>query len=301
MQRKKQLVECVPNFSEGRDAGKIEQLLEPFRGKTGVKLLDYSADYDHNRLVVTLLGEPQKLLDSMHTAMSIAVKIIDLKNHAGQHPRMGAVDVIPFIPLRHISIEETVALSKQLAQRAAADLDLPVFLYEKSASQPLRANLAMIRKGQFEGMKEKLQSKDWIPDYGPATPHPSAGVCAIGARVPLIAFNVNLHTKDKTIAESIAKKIRQSSGGFQHCKAIGINIQKLNQVQVSMNLTDYSKTAIYRVFELIKIEANRYGISVASSEIIGLTPMAPLIDAACYYLSLNTFEMEQVLENRIFE
>ena len=295
------ILEVVPNFSEGRDQKIIEKIVDPFRGRQGVKLLDYQHDEDHNRMVVTVVGEPEPLKEAVIKAIGIAVDEIDMRTHKGQHPRMGAVDVLPFIPVKGIDRDEAVAISKAVASEVSTLYDLPVFLYEASASRPERANLATIRKGQFEGMTEKLALEEWQPDYGPPKPHPSAGVTAIGARMPLVAYNVNLDTDNLDIANDIARKVRHISGGLRYCKGIGIELKDRGCVQVSMNMTDYTKTALYRVFELIKIEARRWGVNVIGSEVIGLVPMEALIDAAAYYLRLEDFSMEQVLEARIWE
>ncbi len=295
------IVECVPNFSEGRDPEKIEKIVAPFRGKTGVKLLDYQRDHDHNRLVVTTVGEPEALKAAVLEAMAAAVAAIDLRTHQGQHPRMGAVDVVPFIPVKNVSLKEAVALSREVGAAAAESLKLPVFLYEESATAPHRRNLAEIRKGQFEGMPAKIRTPEWQPDFGPAAVHPTAGVTAVGARMPLVAYNVNLGTPNLDIANDIARKVRHLSGGLRYCKALGIELKDRGIVQVSMNMTDYTKTALYRAFELIRIEARRWGIPVVGSEIVGLVPMGALVDTAAYYLQLENFTPEQVLESRIYE
>ena len=295
------VLECVPNFSEGRDLKKIEKIVEPFRGRDGVKLLDYQNDEDHNRSVVTAVGEPEALKAAVIESMGIAIKHIDMRSHQGQHPRMGAIDVVPFIPVKNVSVEEAVKISQATAREAAAKYELPIFLYEQSASRPERQNLATIRKGQFEAMAEKLTQPEWKPDFGPAQIHPTAGVTAMGARMPLVAYNVNLDTNQQEIADLIAKKVRHISGGLHYCKGIGIELKDRGIVQVSMNMTDYTKTALYRVFELIRIEARRYGVNVVGSEVIGLVPMEALIDTAAYYLGLENFSMEQVLEYRIYE
>jgi glutamate formiminotransferase len=296
-----QIVQCVPNFSEGRDLKKIEKIVEPFRGKDGVKLLDYQSDQDHNRAVVTVVGAPGPLKEAIIEAMGVAIDIIDMRQHQGQHPRMGAIDVVPFIPVKKVTPQEAVEISKDVAAKVADRYNLPIFLYENSATRPERQNLATIRKGQFEGMAEKIQQPEWKPDFGPAEIHPSAGVTAIGARMPLVAYNVNLDTENFEIADRIAKQVRHLSGGLRYCKGIGIELKDRGIVQVSMNMTDYTKTALYRVFELIKIEARRYGVKVVGSEIIGLVPMEALIDTAAYYLGLENFSMEQVLEVRMLE
>lgn len=294
-------MECVPNFSEGRDLKKIEQIVEAFRAKEGVKLLDYSNDEDHNRLVVTVVGEPEALRDAVIEAIGTAVRLIDLNKHSGQHPRMGAVDVVPFIPIKNTTMEEAIALSKEVAARVAELYSLPVFLYEKSASAPHRENLASVRKGEFEGMAEKIKQPEWTPDFGPAERHATAGTVAIGARMPLVAYNVNLNTGDLKIADAIAKKVRFLGGGLRFCKAMGVELTDRGIVQVSMNLTDFTKTAIYRAHEMVRMEAQRYGVTVVGAEIVGLVPMEALIDTASYYLGLENFSMQQVLESRIME
>ena len=292
-------MECVPNFSEGRDLQKIDKIVAPFRGKQGVKLLDYSNDEDHNRLVVTVVGEPEPLRDAVLEAIGVAVELIDLNHHQGQHPRMGAVDVVPFIPIRNVTMEEAVALSKEVGKEVAKRYNLPVFLYEKSASAPHRENLAAVRKGEFEGMAEKVKQPEWHPDFGLAERHPTAGTVAIGARMPLVAYNINLNTPSLEIAHDIAKKIRFIGGGLRYCKAMGVELKDRGITQVSINMTDYTRTALYRAFELVRVEARRYGVSIVGSEIIGLVPMEALIDTASYYLGLENFSMEQVLEARM--
>ncbi len=296
-----QIMECVPNFSEGRDQEKMEKILHVFRDRTGVRLLDCQNDEDHNRMVVTAVGEPESLGSVVTEAIGKAVELIDMTKHHGQHPRMGAVDVVPFVPIRNTDMRGAVELSQQVAKEAAEKYDLPVFLYEASATVPERRNLANIRKGQFEGMAEKLRDPAWKPDFGPARLHPTAGVTAIGARMPLVAFNVNLDTDRKDIADAIAKKVRHISGGLRYCRAVGIDLKDRGMVQVSMNMTDYEKTALYQVMELIRMEARRYGVSIAGSEIAGLTPMAALIDTAAYYLGLENFSLNQVLETHLLE
>ena len=293
------IMECVPNFSEGRDLQKIDKIVAPFRGKQGVKLLDYSNDEDHNRLVVTVVGEPEPLRDAVLEAIGVAVELIDLNYHQGQHPRMGAVDVVPFIPIRNVTMEEAVALSKEVGEEVAKRYNLPVFLYEKSASAPHRENLAAVRKGEFEGMAEKIKQPEWHPDFGLAERHPTAGTVAIGARMPLVAYNINLNTPSLEIAHDIAKKIRFIGGGLRYCKAMGVELKDRGITQVSINMTDYTRTALYRAFELVRVEARRYGVSIVGSEIIGLVPMEALIDTASYYLGLENFSMEQVLEARM--
>lgn len=293
------IIESVPNFSEGRNLEKIEKIVDCFRGREEVKLLDYSSDSDHNRSVVTVIGEPEELKTAMVEAIEKAVELIDLTKHEGQHPRMGAVDVIPFIPIQNTTIRDADRLAVEVAKTASKRCSLPFILYEKSASAPHRENLAAIRKGEFEGMSGKLQSEKWKPDFGPAAIHPTAGVTAIGARMPLIAYNIKLDTDELEIAKEIAKKIRHSSGGYRFCKAMGVELKDRGIVEVSMNLTDYSRTGMYSIFEAVKMECRRYGVNVLGSEIVGLVPMQALVDSAEYYLGLENFDMEQVLENRL--
>ncbi len=295
------LVQCVPNFSEGRNHDIMEKIVQPFRAQKGVRLLDYQNDEDHNRMVVTLVGRPGPLKEAVIMAMGVACDLIDMNRHSGQHPRMGATDVVPFIPVKNIPMEEAVELSKAVAKSVADTYGLPVFLYEASATSPARQNLAKIRKGQFEGMAEKLKQPEWKPDFGPAAPHPTAGVTAIGARMPLVAFNVNLDTDQLEIADSIAKKVRHISGGLRYCKGLGIELKERGIVQVSMNMTHFEKTALYRVLELIRMEARQYGVNILGSEVIGLVPMQALIDCAVYYMGIEDFSMTQVLEARLLE
>ena len=301
----KQLIECVPNYSEGRDEKKIDQIVECFRAKAGVRLLDYQTDPNHNRLVVTVIGEPEPLRDAVIASFGKAVELIDMTKHEGQHPRMGAVDVVPFIPCRASTVEDADRLAREVGEVVGSKLGIPVFLYEDSASAPHRQNLASIRKGQFEGMPEKLKDTDqWTPDYGPVGRiHPTAGVVAIGARMPLVAFNINLNTADLEIANEIAKKIRFINGGYRFIKAIGVDLSDRKMAQVSMNLVNYQKTAVYRAFEAVKMEAARYGVGIVESEVVGLLPMEALIDCAEYYLQISRdFDpAKQIMENRLLE
>ncbi len=291
------IMECVPNFSEGRDLAKVERIVDAFRGKEGVRLLDYSSDKDHNRTVVTVIGEIEPLGDAVIEAIGIAAQLIDLTHHQGEHPRMGAADVVPFIPIKNCTVQEADALAKRVGKEVAERFQIPSFLYEKSATAPHRENLAAIRKGQFEGMFEKMKQPEWKPDFGPDAPHPTAGVFAVGARMPLVAFNVNLDTPNLQIAKDIAARVRHSSGGYAFIKALGVMLEERHIAQVSMNLTDYTHTAVYRAYEAVKMEARRYGVNVVGTEIIGMVPMAALIDCAEYYLQVENFSMKQVLEN----
>ena len=290
------LVECIPNFSEGRNGTVIGELADAVRSTASVMLLDYSADASHNRSVFTFAGTPKGVLDAAFKCARIAVEKIDLNKHSGAHPRMGAVDVIPFVPLRDVSVLECVEMSKELGQKLWDELRLPVFLYEDSASSPERRNLANLRRGQFEGMAEKIRQPLFTPDYGDKL-HETAGIVACGARAPLIAFNINLNTPSVKIASAIAKIIRESSGGLKSVKAIGIMLNERSVAQVSVNMTNYLQTPLYRVLELVKSEAARYGVSVLGTEIVGLVPMKALADCAEYYLMLENFDSEKkVLE-----
>ena len=295
------IVECVPNFSEGRDLEKVEKIVGVFRAKENVKLLDYSADKDHNRMVVTVVGEPEAIKNCVIEAVGVAVEIIDLTRHEGQHPRLGAADVIPFIPIKGMTLDEADALAKEVGKTLAEKYRLPVYFYEKSASADYRQNLAAIRKGEFEGLVEKMRQPEWKPDSGPEERHPTAGATVVGARMPLIAFNVNLHTTNFEIADKIAKKIRFIGGGLRFCKAMGVDLKEQGMMQVSMNLTDYTKTAVYQAVEMIRFEAARYGVSIVGCELVGLVPLQAVVDTASYYLGLEGFSAKQILESRITE
>ena len=301
MKNKNQIVECIPNFSEGRDLTKIEKIVKPLKNKKSVKLLGYERDEDYNRLVVTVMGEPDSVKSAVIEAMGEAIKVIDMRKHKGQHPRMGAIDVVPFVPIKNFTIEEAVSLSKEVAKIASEKYKLPIFLYEKSAVFPNRENLSIIRKGEFEGMAEKIKQPEWKPDYGPTEIHPTAGVTTVGARLPLIAYNINLGTDNLEIANNIARSIRHINGGLRYCKAMGVELKERGIVQVSINMTDYTKTPLYRAFELVKIEAKRYGVNIIGSEIVGFAPMEALVDTAAYYLGLEKFSIEQMLEASMME
>jgi len=295
------IIECVPNFSNGRDATILESIVEVFRGKPDVKLLDYEADKDHNRSVVTVIGTPEGLTSAVLDAVGVATRLIDLNKHEGAHPRMGATDVIPFIPIKNSSMEECIELSKTVGEKIAQTYNIPIFLYEKSASCEMRENLSNIRKGQFEGMNQKIKLPEWKPDFGKTEIHPTAGVTAVGCRMPLVAFNVNLATPNKEIADKIAKKVRYIGGGLRYVKAMGVELVERGITQVSMNMTDYTKTSLYQSYEMVKMEAARYGVSVVGTEIIGLAPMASLIDVASYYLQIENFDFRQIIESRLLE
>ena len=294
------LLQCIPNFSVGQDKAIIEGLADIARSIPGCTLLDYSSDASHNRSVFTFVASPEAAIEAAVALAKYAAEKIDMTKHAGEHPRMGAMDVMPFVPVKNMTMDETVEIAKQAGERIASEAGIPVFLYESAATATNRQNLATIRKGQFEGMAEKMQKAAWQPDFGPAQPHPTAGVVAVGARQPLIAFNVNLSTNDVDIANNIAKMVRGSSGGLKYVKGIGIHIEERDMAQVSMNLVNYPVNALYRVVELIRMEAARYGVSVIGTELIGLAPARALIESAEYYLQIENFDYDkQVLENHL--
>ena len=295
------IVECVPNFSEGCDLGIIDRIVNVFRAKENVKLLDYSSDKDHNRMVVTVIGDPEAVKNSIIEAVGIAIDLIDLTKHKGIHPRIGAADVIPFVPIKGMSMDEADELAKACGRAFAEKYRLPVYFYEKSASAEHRQNLAAIRKGEFEGLIEKMKLPEWKPDAGPAERHPTAGASVVGARTSLIAFNVNLQTTNLAIADKIAKKVRYIGGGLRYCKAMGVDLKEQGVVQVSMNLTDYTKTAIYQAVEMIRFEAKRYGVSIAGCELVGLVPLQAVADTVSYYLGLEGFSCKQILETELSE
>jgi glutamate formiminotransferase len=293
------LIECVPNISEGRRPDVVEAIAAAIRAVPGVTLLDYSSDASHNRSVLTLAGEAAPLRQAILTLYEQALPAIDLRTHSGAHPRVGAVDVVPFVPIEGVTMDDCVALAKDVGATVAERFGVPIYLYEEAAVDPARRNLEDIRRGEFEGLAEKMQRPGWKPDYGPETPHASAGASVVGARMPLIAYNINLATDRLDVARKIAAAIRQSSGGFRYVKAMGVRLDDRGIVQVSMNLTDYVKTPIFRVFEAVKREAARYGVNVLESEIVGLIPSAALVATAEYLLQLERFSGDQVLENKL--
>jgi glutamate formiminotransferase/formiminotetrahydrofolate cyclodeaminase len=293
------IVECIPNFSEGRDQKKLDQILEAITS-AGVQLLDQEKDADHNRAVVTFLGEPEAALEAAFRGIKKAAELIDLTKHKGEHPRMGATDVVPFVPIKNMTPRECVELANRLAERVAEELKIPVYLYEDAARTPERKNLAAIRKGEFEGIREEIKTNPARkPDYGPCEVHPTAGATVIGARFPLIAFNMNLATSDVTIAQNIAKAIRFGSGGYRYTKSLGFMLKEENLAQVSCNMTNYTKTPLHRVYNTVKQEAARYGTHIKESEIVGLVPEEALIDSAIYYLQLDRFDKNQILEYKL--
>lgn len=294
------IIECVPNFSEGKNEEVINGLVSVAKSVGGVTLLDHSSDKSHNRSVFTLVGDEDGIQEVAFQLVKYASENIDMTKHTGEHPRMGATDVVPFIPIKDVTLEECIDISKKVAKRINDELAIPIFLYEESASAPTRKNLAKVRKGQFEGMPEKLKEEEWAPDFGERVIHPTAGITAVGARMPLVAFNVNLDTDNIDIANKIARIIRASGGGFKYCKGIGVMLEDRNIAQVSMNMVNFEGTPLYRTFETIRFEAKRYGVNIIGSEIIGLTPAKALIDCAEYYLQVEDFDYgKQVLENHL--
>jgi glutamate formiminotransferase / 5-formyltetrahydrofolate cyclo-ligase len=293
------IIECVPNISEGRRPEVVEAVVAAARRAPGVRVLDVQSDRDHNRSVLTIVGEEKGLLAALLGVFEAALARIDLRTHAGEHPRMGAVDVVPFVPIEGASMKDCVELARTLGQEVASRFSLPVFLYEEAATAPHRHNLEDVRRGEFEGLEARLRDPLWAPDFGPRTPHASGGAAVIGARMPLIAYNINLGTPDVEIAKKIARAIRHSNGGYRYVKAMGILLEERNLAQVSINMTDYKKTPLARVFETVVSEAARYGVSVVGSEIVGLVPNEALLDAADHFLRLEGFNRGQVLENKI--
>lgn len=293
------LVECVPNFSEGRREDVIESIAAHFKGVKGCSLLDYRADADHNRLVVSLAGEPEAIADALIAAARTASAAIDMNAHKGAHPRIGAVDVIPFTPVRGMTMEECVAFSHAFGERYFKELSIPVYFYEDSAKRPERKRLEVIRKGQYEALKTESLNPDRNPDVGGPALHPTAGATVIGARQFLVAFNVNLNTADEEIAKKIGTFVRASSGGFCHVKGMGVALAERGMTQVSMNIVDYQKNALYRILELIRMEARRWGVEVAETEIYGMIPAQALLDSAAYYLQVKDFDPDQVLELKL--
>lgn len=293
------IVESIPNVSEGRRPEIVERLATAIRSVPGARLLDYSSDPSHNRSVFTLAGDPQAVKAATLALFEAAVASIDLRAHRGEHPRLGAVDVVPFVPIEDITMEECVTLAKDVGASIAERFGVPVYLYEEASTNPARKNLEDIRRGEFEGLAEKMRDDAWIPDFGPRGPHPSAGASVVGARMPLIAYNISLNTNRLDVAKKIAAAIRHSSGGLRYVKAAGFMLEDRHIAQVSMNLTNYQKTPIFRVFEMVKREAERYGVSILESEIVGLVPSAALTSAAEFYLQIERFGPDQVLENKL--
>jgi glutamate formiminotransferase / formiminotetrahydrofolate cyclodeaminase len=296
----KRLIECVPNFSEGRDVAKVDAIVSSMTGVAGVYVLDRESDADHNRSVVTIAGDPDAVAEAVLLGVGKAMELIDLTTHTGAHPRVGATDVVPFIPIHGISIEDCAALARRVGKEIWTRYRIPVFFYEAAATRPERVNLENIRRGQFEGLRDELKrNHDRQPDVGEPKLHPTAGVTVVGARKFLIAYNVNLNTSDVGIANKIAKAIRFSSGGLRHVKSMGVELKARNLAQVSINLTDFEQTPMHRVYEMVKREAARYGAMPVGSEIVGLIPNKAIEMAADYFLQLENFSPEQILENRL--
>jgi glutamate formiminotransferase/formiminotetrahydrofolate cyclodeaminase len=296
------IIECVPNFSEGRRPEVIDKILTAIQSVSGVALLDREMNADHNRAVVTFVGEPEAVIEAAFRGIKTASELIDLRTHQGEHPRMGATDVVPLVPISNVTTEECVELARRLGKKISDELNIPIYLYEAAATRPDRQDLAVIRKGEFEGLREAVKTNpDRAPDFGKPELHPSAGATVVGVRFPLIAYNINLNTQDKTVADKIARAIRFRSGGFRYVKSLGFEIKEKNCVQVSINMTNYKKSPLYRIFETAKREAERYGVMVKESEIVGLVPQQALIDTAINYLQLWEFNPNQILENRLVQ
>ena len=296
-----QLVECIPNFSEGRRDDVIQAVADAVRGVPGVRLLDVSSNADHNRTVLTFVGVPEQVAEAAFRATAKAVELIDMNEHKGEHPRIGAMDVVPFVPVSGMTMDDAVALAQQVGKRIAEQLLVPVYLYANAATTPTRKRLPDVRQGQYEGLKESIVLPERRPDFGEPKMHPTAGATAVGARPPLIAFNVNLGTTNLQIAKDIGKAVRESSGGLMNVQGMGVDLAEQGIVQVSMNLLDYTRTPIHRAYEMVRSEASRYGVPVVGSEIIGLIPLDALLGVADFYLRLTGFTRKQVLEARLLE
>ena len=296
----RKIVECVPNFSEGRRTEVVGEIVAAIKEAQGAVLLDRESDADHNRSVITFVAPPERVVDAALAGARKAAELIDLNHHSGEHPRMGAVDVVPFIPISGVTMEECIALARQCGERMWRELGIPVYLYEKAATRLERENLATVRKGQFEGIRDDIaRNPSRLPDYGEARVHPTAGITAVGARPPLIAYNINLGTSDITIATKIARAVRHQNGGLRYVKALGFELKDRGIVQVSMNMVNFEGTPLFRVFEMVRSEAERYGVPVIGSEIVGLVPQQALNAVADFYLRLEGFGEEQILERRL--
>ncbi len=293
------IVECVPNFSEGRRPEVMQAIVDAVRATNGVKLLDWSHDANHNRMVVTFVGAPDEVRKAAFNSAKKAVELIDLNQHTGEHPRIGAVDVIPFVPVSGVTLEECAKLSHELGKSIYQELKLPVYFYESAAVRPDRKNLADIRKGNFEGLKTEIKKPERHPDVGEAKLHPTAGAVVVGARPFLVAFNMNLQSNDLKIAKAIANRVREARGGLKNVKALGMQLADRGIVQVSMNLVNCDETPMYRVIELVRAEAKRFGVSVLETEIVGLVPLKYLVETASYYMQLEGFKFDQVLETHL--
>ncbi|HET9532104.1 MAG TPA: glutamate formimidoyltransferase [Blastocatellia bacterium] len=296
----RKIVECIPNFSEGRRTEVIDSIVAAIKASPGAVLLDRESDPNHNRSVVTFVATPEQAVDAAIAAARTAAELIDLNKHKGEHPRMGATDVIPFVPISGVGMDECIALARECGERMWRELSIPVYLYEKAATRPERENLATVRKGQFEGIRDEIATIEARrPDFGEARVHPTAGITAVGARPPLIAYNVNLGTADVEVANKIARAVRHQTGGLRYVKALGFELKDRGIVQVSMNMVNYEGTPLFRAFEMIKREADRYGVPVVGSEIVGLVPQQALNAVADFYLQLENFSQDQILEHRL--
>ncbi len=295
------ILECIPNFSEGRDEGKVEQIVEEVRKVVGVKLLDYFSDPDHNRTVVTFLGEPGPVKEAALKASLKALELIDMRSHAGGHPRIGAVDVVPFVPIRGMDMSEAAYLAQEMGQELGEAGQLPVYFYGEAATDPRRKKLAEIRKGEYEGLKEKLTIPGWEPDAGVRTFNPRSGAAVVGARFALIAFNVNLRPPKLDQARQIARKIRESSGGIPSIQALGLELKEKGMVQVSMNLTDYRRASISTVVEFIRKEIAGKGLEITECEVVGPVPLEALVDVVREYLKMPEFDLKQIIESHLLE
>ncbi len=294
------LVECVPNVSEGRDAAKLERIVAAVKETSGVELLDWSADADHNRAVLTYVGEPDAVLEATKAMCRVCFEVIDMRTHQGAHPRMGAVDVIPFVPLRGVSTEEAVDLARKLGAWIG-EQGVPVYYYQDAATRPERQMLPDVRRGEYEGLAAKLATPEGAPDAGAAVFNERSGASIVGVRFPLIAFNVNLGTADLSIAKRIAEAVRNSSGGYRYVRAMGVALEDKGQVQVSTDLLQYEKTPVHRVLETVRSEAARYGVPVVGCELIGLAPMDAFAEAIRYYMQIHDFSSSQIVESRLLE
>jgi glutamate formiminotransferase len=294
------LLECVPNVSEGRDPDKIASIAEEIKKYEKVRLLNISSDRDHHRSVFTFVGEPEAVKEAALAFTIKAIDLIDMETHKGEHPRIGAVDVVPFVPIYGVDMEEAVKIARSFGKELGSR-GIPVFFYEEAAFRSERKELPAIRKGEYEGLPEKLKNLEWIPDEGPAEFNSKSGATVVGARFPLIAYNVNLKTEDLNLAKGIAKKVRFKDGGFPHVRAMGVELKEKRMVQVSMNLTNYRVTNIPEVYDFIGAEAFKKGVEVAGSEIVGLIPLSVLEGIARHYLKYPEFSTHQVIEQRILE
>ncbi|HUL30327.1 MAG TPA: glutamate formimidoyltransferase [Thermodesulfobacteriota bacterium] len=294
------LLECVPNISEGRDQEKVAFLARELEKHKGVRLLDYSSDKDHHRSVFTFIGSPEAVLDAALSFTMKTLDLIDMREHKGGHPRLGAVDVVPFVPIQGVEMEEAVRIAHEFG-RGLGKRGVPIFYYEEAAARPERKDLPSIRKGEYEGLAEKLKDPEWKPDEGPDRFNPKSGATIVGARFPLVAYNINLKTKDLPLAKEIARKVRFKDGGFPHVRAMGVDLKEKGMVQVSMNLTRYQVTNIPTVYEFIRQEALAKGVEIEDSEIVGLIPLGVLEGVVQHYLKCQSFSVRSIIEERILE